>query len=47
MYAEYLGSTALIAALILEHCEYESLLKLSHSFRALHSGFIHLQDDTL
>ncbi len=47
MYAKYLGSTALITSLILEHREDESLLKLSHRFRASHTGLIHLQDDTL
>jgi hypothetical protein len=47
VYAKYLGSSALVPALILEHCEDERLLKLSHRFRASHTGFVHLQDDTL
>ena len=45
--AESLGSFALIPSLILKYGEDESLLKLSHRFRASHTRLIHLQDNTL
>ncbi len=47
VYAEFLGSSALVTSLILEHGEDESLLKLPHRFRASQTGSVHLQDDTL
>ncbi len=47
MYAESLGSFALIPSLIFEYREDEGPLKLPHSFRASHASPIHLQDDTL
>ena len=47
MYAESLGSFALITSLILEYREDEGPLKLPNRFRASHAGPIHLQDDTL
>ena len=47
MYAEFLGSFALIPSLILQHRKDENFLKFPHRFRASHPGFIHLQDDTL
>ena len=47
VYAESLGSFALVPSLILEHCQDESLLKFPYRFRASHTGSIHLQDNTL
>jgi hypothetical protein len=47
VYAKFPGRLALIFSLILEHSEDETLLKLPYRFRASHTDFIHLQDNTL
>ena len=47
MYAEFLGSFALIPSLILQHRKDENFLKFPHRFRASDPGVIHLPDDTL
>jgi len=47
VYAESLGSFALIPSLILEYRDDEGPLKLPHCFRAWHAGFIHLQHQIL
>lgn len=46
MYTKLVGGLALIPSLIFQHCKDESLLKFPHRFRASHTGFVHLQDDT-
>ena len=47
VYAEFPGCLALISSLILEHSKDERLLKRPYRFRASHTGFINLQDNTL
>jgi hypothetical protein len=47
VYAEFLGSFALIPSLIPQHRKDETFLKFPYRFRASHPGFIHLPDDPL
>jgi len=46
VHSQFFGGFALIPSLIFQYYEDESLLKLPHRFRASHTGFMHLQDDT-
>jgi hypothetical protein len=47
VYPKFVSSFALIPSLILEDREDEGLLKFADRFRALQTGSVHLQDDTL
>jgi hypothetical protein len=47
VYAEFLGSFALIPSLIFQHSKDENFLKFPYRFSASHPGVIHLPDDTL
>jgi hypothetical protein len=47
VYAEFLGSFALIPSLIFQHSKDKNFLKSPYRFRASHPGFIHLPGDIL